>query len=61
MLLTSENNAANMAPFWTFKYLLLPNIGFWYHAIFTDFMDRDFCDCKFDVDLNWDQGEAIMI
>lgn len=48
---TKEKTAANMAPRCTFMYLLLCNIGFWYHGIFTDFIERDFCECKLDKDL----------
>lgn len=49
--LTNEKTAASIEPRWILKYLLLCNKGFWYHGIFTDFMDRDFCECKFDNDL----------
>lgn len=49
--LTNENIAASMEPRWTLKYLLLCKMGFWYHGIFTDFMERDFCECRFDSDL----------
>lgn len=51
LLLTNEKIAASMAPRCTLTYLLLCKIGFWYQGIFTDFIERDFCECKFDNDL----------
>lgn len=48
---TNEKSAANIEPRWMLKYLLLCKIGFWYHGIRTDFMERVFCEFKFDKDL----------
>ena len=38
--LTRAKIPTSIAPCWTSKYLLLVMSGFWYHGIFTDFMDR---------------------
>lgn len=50
-LLTSENNEANIAPFCTFTYLLFCKMGFLYHGVCTERIDRVFCECKLDNDL----------
>lgn len=39
--------AAIIAPRWMFTYLLFCRMGFWYHGVVIDFMDRDLCDAKF--------------
>lgn len=49
--LTNENNDANIAPFWTLTYLLFCRSGFWYQGVCTERMERVFCECKFDNDL----------
>lgn len=51
--ITNEKTAASMAPRWILIYLLLCTIGFCQNGIFTDFIERDFCECKFDNDLKY--------
>lgn len=56
--LTREKIPTNIAPCCTSKYLLFVMMGFWYHGILTDFMDRVRADSIFD-DLQ--RGEIISI